>query len=672
MAKNDTILLDGIIDERIEKGLPSNKRDEAFEYLAFEQILKDYDLSREEIESGWVDGHQDGGIDGFYIFVNGHLLQEPESFLWPKTGSELKISIITCKHHDTFKQATLDKLAASLVEFFDLGIANEDLKGGYSDLIIKCRNNLKYAYRKLSPRMNKFTIDLCYASRGNKVDIGNEVLSRAEQIKAIASDFFSTCIPEFKFYGNTELVQLHRKMPNYSLELPFIEVLSKGERYVLLTKLTDYYFFVSEEGKLRRYLFESNVRDFMGLNRVNEDIKKTLSNKNSPDFWWLNNGITILATSARVVGKSIQVEDIQIVNGLQTTESIFRYFVNSSGDADERCVLVKIIVSQDETVRDGIIRATNNQTDVELASLHATDKIQRDIEDILFRNGLFYERRKNSYINLGHLQSEIVTPLYLAAGYLCLILKQPHHASFLKSKFMRSEKSYNSIFSEGAPINVWPKIATVFKETDQVLETLRTLRTNSEGFLKKWRYVTCFFTISRLLGRYDFSHEQLIALKSVTEEELVENWYYLNKFVDGDYRGISWSRKKSIVDLCLAGERDFGIDGATRVEKAADFRNGQYKANPSKKERRDIKVDIAFALEVKNLLPQQPWKPGMHREVVKSLNCSQNECFAAIELLIEEGLVNRQIDGVVYDSAGDVLCFDEERVDAASLKLRSQ
>ena len=53
MAKNDTILLDGIIDQRVTDGFPCGKRDEVFEYLCFEQVLKNYDLSRDEIESGW-------------------------------------------------------------------------------------------------------------------------------------------------------------------------------------------------------------------------------------------------------------------------------------------------------------------------------------------------------------------------------------------------------------------------------------------------------------------------------------------------------------------------------------------------------------------------------------------------------------------------------------------
>ena len=76
----------------------------------------------------------------------------------------------------------------------------------------------------------------------------------------------------------------------------------------------------------------------MGLNRVNEDIRDTLSNTDSPDFWWLNNGVTILATDARIIGKIIQIQDIQIVNGLQTSESIFRHFENGGTDPNYRSV----------------------------------------------------------------------------------------------------------------------------------------------------------------------------------------------------------------------------------------------------------------------------------------------------------------------------------------------
>ena len=62
MAKNDTLLLDGIIDDRVESCLPSERRDEVFEYFAFQQVLKDADLSHDELLSGAVDGRDDGGV----------------------------------------------------------------------------------------------------------------------------------------------------------------------------------------------------------------------------------------------------------------------------------------------------------------------------------------------------------------------------------------------------------------------------------------------------------------------------------------------------------------------------------------------------------------------------------------------------------------------------------
>ncbi len=104
MARNDTILIDGILDDRVAERLPSDRRDEAFEYFAFEQVLRDADLSQDEIKAGCIDGRDDGGIDGFFILVNGHPLSDPNSFVWPRSGCELDVWIITCKHHDTFRQ----------------------------------------------------------------------------------------------------------------------------------------------------------------------------------------------------------------------------------------------------------------------------------------------------------------------------------------------------------------------------------------------------------------------------------------------------------------------------------------------------------------------------------------------------------------------------------------
>ena len=666
MAKNDTILVDGILDDRVEMKLPSERRDEVFEYFAFEQILKDTDLSKEEILSGSVDGRHDGGIDGFFIFVNGHLLIDPEAFVWPKAGAELEVWIITCKHHETFLQAPLDNLVASLSELLNLGLDRNKLAGDYSSQILSYRENLKFAYRKLAARMNRFSINFVYASRGDTDNLGESVISRGQQLENLPKGYFSTCESKFSFFGSTELVELHRQRPNFTLELPFLEHLSRGKSYVLLANIEDYYKFVTDNGRLRRYLFDSNVRDFMGLNRVNEDIRDTLKQTDSPDFWWLNNGITILATSAPVDGKTIILENIQIVNGLQTTESIFRFFENGGADPQERSVLIKVIVSNEAEIRDSIIRATNNQTDVELASLHATDKIQRDIEDVLARNGLYYERRKNYYANQGHSPSEIVNPLYIASGYLSLILKNPAKASHLRSRFMRSKNQYDKVFSPKVPLKIWPRIAFLLKSTDSVLEKIRPTQRKgaTERFLKYWRHITCFLTVSKLIGNYYFSAKELLNLdlSRYTEDEVKSMWHFIDSASSSG--GGSKSRlrlKKTVITVCRAASEEFGIEGVQAVIRSRtiqdDGREVPYKAN------------MDFALKVHALLPEQPWKPGLHKQITKALNCTNKAFFDAVALLIEEGMWNRQKDGVVYDQEGNILSFDPERVDPETMQL---
>ena len=673
MAKNDKILIDGIIDERISLKIPSEKRDEAFEYFAFEQVLKDYDFSKEEIQSGTVDGRNDGGIDGFFIIINGHNLTDPESFSWPKSGAILEVWLITCKHHDTFRQAPLDNLAASIIELFDFSIENEKLLGDYSVAIKQQRENLKYAYRRVSPRLNKYIINFCYASRGDSTILGESIGSRADQILQLTKDSFNNCTPKFYFYGSSELIELYRKTPNFTLEIQFVEDLSSGQTYILLVRLRDYFNFIQDEGKLRRYLFDSNVRDFMGLNSVNEDIQITLLNDNSPDFWWLNNGVTILATGASLIGDMIQAQDIQIVNGLQTSESIFRYFDNGGEDPNNRCVLVKVIVSRDNKVRDAIIRATNNQTTVELSALHATDKIQRDIEEILKQQDFYYERRTNYYKNQGIPANRIITPLYMAAGFVSLILKAADQASRLRAKFMRTE-TYEIVFSPSTDLSVWPQIAYVLKNTDIFLETVRpTGRGSSEYFLKSNRHLLSFITMSRLLNTFNFTSNDLVNfnLSDYTDLEMRKTWDFMKEMNIETLNTNRRKVKRSIfISICENANLKWGIEGIERFKSTPSI--SQDKIEPDKvthyKERSPITME--FALKVNELLPSQPWKPRVDKEVIEKLNCSRSEYFDAVKLLMDEGLRFRQKDGVVYDEEGNVIAFDEERVDSETLKLK--
>src|ERR1043166_9637336 len=165
MAKNDVMLLDGIIDQRLVEELPSGKRDEVFEFFALEELLKDYDLSREEIESGWIDGEGDGGFDGVYVIINGQLLEDATDFAWPRSHASIDVWLITCKHHSTFLQATLDAILATIQELCDLARPLDKLHGTYSDDLLVFRSLLEATLRRLSIGRPKLNFNIIYASR---------------------------------------------------------------------------------------------------------------------------------------------------------------------------------------------------------------------------------------------------------------------------------------------------------------------------------------------------------------------------------------------------------------------------------------------------------------------------------------------------------------------------
>ncbi|WP_159046218.1 AIPR family protein [Streptomyces sp. MMG1121] len=151
---------------------------------------------------------------------------------------------------------------------------------------------------------------------------------------------------------------------------------SLGEGYVCLARLDEYYRFITSDNEaLRLELFESNVRDYAGSTAVNNAIGETLRSGTGENFWWFNNGVTVVADAAQIAGKKIVVREPQIVNGLQTSHEIYSYF-QTGGQHSDRSLLVKIVVAPENgTARDRIIRATNSQPQLPAGALRATESI---------------------------------------------------------------------------------------------------------------------------------------------------------------------------------------------------------------------------------------------------------------------------------------------------------
>jgi hypothetical protein len=237
---------------------------------------------------------------------------------------------------------------------------------------------------------------------------------------------------------------------------------------------------------------------------------------------------------------------------------------------------------------------------------------------------------------------------------------------------MRSSTAYEKVFSSKNELLIWPNIAKVLKMTDIHLEKLRPARTSaSERFLKNWRQLVCFLTVSKLIGEFNFSQKHLIEFdyNLLTEDEIKQTWSDICIFGEKNFtkNWISgWRNKEFVINLCNEYSEKYQLGVIARIEKTSlSTNNWRGKTSQANFE----PITLEFALLINEALPPQPWKPGVHYEVMKKVNCTKRQYFESVKLLIEKGIRNHQKDGVVYDQDGNVLYFDVERVNPETLKL---
>ena len=219
----------------------------------------------------------------------------------------------------------------------------------------------------------------------------------------------------------------------------------------------------------RDRLLEKNVRSFLQVKgAVNKGIRVTL--RDEPDmFLGYNNGISVTAENVEIVrdenGKpSIKrIRDMQIVNGGQTTASIFNAHKDKKIAADLSKVFVQmklsVISAQDDMdeIVPRISAFANTQNKVQMADFSANDPYHRKIEELSrtiwapAQGGMkpmnwFYERARGQYADM--LSRETTT----------LRRKQfkETHPLFTKTDLAKYENTWDQLpnyVSEGAQKN---------------------------------------------------------------------------------------------------------------------------------------------------------------------------------------------------------------------------
>ena len=216
-------------------------------------------------------------------------------------------------------------------------------------------------------------------------------------------------------------------------------------------------------------LLERNVRSFLQVKgAVNKGIRDTL--RDEPDmFLAYNNGISVTAESVEVIrdenGRpSIKkIRDMQIVNGGQTTASIYNAWKDKKLDVDLSKVFVqmKLSVISTSAAMDEIVPKisafANTQNKIQMADFSANDPFHRKIEELSRitwapaqggqkPQNWFYERARGQYADM---LSKETTTLRRKAY-------KETHPLFTKTDLAKYENTWDQMpycVSEGAQKN---------------------------------------------------------------------------------------------------------------------------------------------------------------------------------------------------------------------------
>ncbi len=264
-------------------------------------------------------------------------------------------------------------------------------------------------------------------------------------------------------------------------------------------------------------LLEGNVRSFLSMTgNVNKGIRSTIINQPTY-FFTYNNGIATTAKKVEIKDdKIVGITNLQIINGGQTTASIFFTKYNDKNnvvDLTKVYVPMKLTVVKDENnyskVIENISRFSNTQNKVSDADFFSNSKFHAEFKDYserifapvaagqLHNTKWFYEKARGSYkqeqmkmtaaqrtkFQALYPKAQLITKTDLAKFYTCYLMK-PHVVSKGAQYCMKSFAEYYEKFlapkTDGVIEGVGKvdekffkdciAMAIIFRRTDKLLQ----------------------------------------------------------------------------------------------------------------------------------------------------------------------------------------------------------
>ncbi|MGC1391465.1 MAG: AIPR family protein [Bacteroidales bacterium] len=414
--------------------LSSDGQEKDFEKFAnYCLISKEYNKSF-DVDSTCTGSGDDTGIDGIAIIVNGQLIENTEDIEFLLTSNnylEGTYIFIQSKTSNDFSSQELNNFGFGVKDFF-----SECPKLRRNREIEDFAALSNYLLSLASKFRTNPKCKLYYSSNGTwNNDQNNNAILETVKTELGTMNLFSEIF--YDPIDANEISRLYRNTKN-SVTTTFVfqdkvtlpDLPNIIESYLGILPLLEFRKILIDENENIRNIFYDNVRDFQGINNpVNSSISETLNSEERELFTVLNNGVTIVANDLKTSGNRFTISDYQIVNGCQTSNMIYEY-LNNAETIQNFQLPIKLIVTNNDEIKNQITVATNSQTAIKREQLQAMTDFQKNLE-LYFQTfegegRLHYERRSGQFQTDGNIiKARIINIKDLIKSFSSIFYENP-------------------------------------------------------------------------------------------------------------------------------------------------------------------------------------------------------------------------------------------------------
>lgn len=227
--------------------------------------------------------------------------------------------------------------------------------------------------------------------------------------------------------------------------------------------------------KFQDRILEKNVRKLL-KSSINKNIADSLIN-DPKMFWYKNNGLSIVCRrweQKKINGNNVLIlENPYIVNGGQTTKTIYNLYKDCTSDEDRNCfydsyIMARIYQTTDEDKIAAIVQGTNNQNKITLYDLKSSNINLKKIKEFFKENNISLLIKRD--IEEEKLEKSINSDLLLQI-YCASYMEIPHKSKISKNKLI--EDYYDDVYSNA---NIHKELLNSFNVYDFVKANNRNLK----------------------------------------------------------------------------------------------------------------------------------------------------------------------------------------------------